>query len=53
MKDNLEQKSGSGGIDSNEQVEHGGFLYRLVEGIMQVRKAIRDSQPYFYREFNL
>ena len=53
MPDNLEQKSESGKTDSKEQVGYEGFLYRVAEGIMRIRKAVRDSQPEWYKLYNL
>lgn len=52
MSTNLERKSESGKTDYKERVEYEGFLYRVAEGIMRIRKAVRDSQPEWYKMYN-
>jgi hypothetical protein len=29
------------------------FFYKVVEYALKIRKSIRDSQPEYYKEFNL
>ena len=49
--DNTENVGGPKGDDIHEDKDTIG--YRIVDRIFRIRKAIRDSQPDYYKECNL
>lgn len=51
--ESLEQKSDLFMSENQEQIEDNGILYRIVDGMMRIRKTIRDSQPTWYMEWEL
>ncbi|MDO8623659.1 MAG: hypothetical protein Q7R52_05430 [archaeon] len=51
--ENLEQKSDLSIPNDQEQTRYDGILYRIIDGMMRIRKTITDSQPTWYRDCGL